>query len=150
MRNLRPGGIVVSHVRSAVFILCLIAIPSVIIAEAHQAVSVRLNKGDIVAMISGEPVTKEAFVADWGQFPIPAPNCLKNIILRMPAVAPDDPARTEKLSVQWALFQRVLAVKRAGRTSVNLALAREPYLKDRSGHLQLEYCNAYISSAPGR
>jgi hypothetical protein len=128
-------------------------------ADVLDTKSITLTTQDIVKVTPGSAVTREQFEEEWGQFevlvpkqsfPIPAPNCRKNVILRMPGVTPNAPSREQQLAARWDVFQAVHALREGKRSQVEFELASGPYLKtDKQGRLRLQYCNAYIR-AQGR
>jgi hypothetical protein len=101
-------------------------------------------------------ISREAFYQDWGQFevripkerfPIPAPHCRKNVILRIPGAPPQTPARADQLERRWNLFQALLALSKNKDARVELPLAHGPYVERGStGERELQYCNAYVAS----
>jgi hypothetical protein len=79
-----------------------------------------ISADDIVSISRSKEMPRSEFDDDWGQFevfipkehfPVAAPNCRKNIILRMPGVSHEDPLRSAKLDARWNLFQSLYAVK---------------------------------------
>jgi len=117
---------------------------------------VSLTGQDIVRIKPKSDITRKAFEANWGQFevlipkerfPVPAPHCRKNVILRMPAVAPGAPGREKELAFRWRTFRSLqdLIQKKAGH--LDLFLAPGPYMSaDQEGRPVLRYCNAYFST----
>ena len=97
---------------------------------------------------------RSAFDFDGGQFqvlipkehfPVPAPNCKKNVIFRMPWVSHEDPLRSAKLDARWDIFQSLYAVKEGKKVSILMYVASGPYMKmKKDGTRVLEYCNAFI------
>jgi hypothetical protein len=122
-----------------------------------REISMMITADDIVSISHPKEISRSEFDKDsWGQFqvlipkgrfPIPAPNCKKNIILRMPGVAPDDASRSAKLDTRWDLFQSLYAVKEGKKESILVYVASGPYLKTKKdGARELEYCNAFIKT----
>ena len=119
-----------------------------------REISTIITADDIVSISQSKDIPRAEFDDDWGQFqvlipkerfPVSAPNCKKNIILRMPGVAPDDPSRSAKLDARWDLFQSLYAVKEGKRESILVYVASGPYMKTKkNGARELEYCNAFI------
>ena len=113
-----------------------------------------LTAGDVSEIRPARGVTREQFLEDWGQFevripkerfPIPAPHCRKDVILRMPAVPPRASARAQQLEYRWNLFQALLALSENKDAKVELPLASGPYIERGSrGARELKYCNAYV------
>ncbi|AMO55517.1 hypothetical protein [Endozoicomonas montiporae] len=72
-------------------------------------------------------------------FPIPAPNCNKNIIIRMPYSNKEDTKR--------ALYEKLLQNK-----AVTVTLEANPYvdvLQEKPLKLQLQYCNVFFRQRDG-
>jgi hypothetical protein len=113
-----------------------------------------LAPGDVAEVRPARGVTREQFFEDWGQFevripkerfPIPAPHCRKDVILRMPAVPPRASARAQQLEYRWNLFQALLALNEEKGAKVELPLASGPYIvRGSTGARELKYCNAYV------
>lgn len=116
---------------------------------------ISLSREDIVRIRPNRDTTQASFDRDWGQFevlvpkerfPIPAPNCRKNVILRMPAVGPDAPDRERRVEWRWTLFRALHDLASGRIEEVETALLPGPYMKtDGSGRPVLEYCNAYFN-----
>jgi len=121
---------------------------------AHQDITVTLIANDITSISLPKEIERSAFDFDGGQFqvlipkehfPVPAPNCEKNVIFRVPWVAHEDPLRSAKLDARWNLFQSLYAVKEGKRESILVYVASGPYMKTKKdGTRELEYCNAFI------
>ncbi len=121
---------------------------------AHHDITVTLTANEIVNISLPKEIERSAFDFDGGQFqilipkerfPIPAPNCNKNVIFRMPGVAHEDPLRSAKLDARWDLFQSLYAVKEGRKESILVYVASGPYMKTKKdGTRELEYCNAFI------
>ena len=111
---------------------------------------------DVIDIRPASDTSQDAFFRDWGQFelripkdrfPIPAPHCRKNIILRVPGVGPRVEDRARKLEQRWNLFEALPALTKSKEGKVELPLARGPYIEsDGAGGRQLQYCNAYIEA----
>jgi len=99
-------------------------------------------------------VPRERFDKDLGQFevripkerfPIPAPNCRSEVILRMPGVVSPSTDKQAELQRRWILFRALVRVQSREQKSERLPLASGPYMTGTSsGKRTLEYCNAYI------
>lgn len=141
--------------------LCIFSLASILgVATIHaqspaRELSVMITAKDIVSISRTKEIPRSEFDDDYyGQFevfvpkdhfPVPAPNCKKNIILRMPGVAPNDPSRSAKLDARWDLFQYLHAVKEGKKESILVYVASGPYMKTKKGGTrELEYCNAFI------
>ena len=121
-----------------------------------------LVKQGLVKLEPGKDKMRAAFDYDGGQFqvlipkelfPFPAPNCKKNIILRMPGTDRDAPGSNKKLEIRWQLFQSLHAVKEGRMASVEVPIEIKhspgiaPYMRlDKQGNPTLEWCNAYINA----
>jgi hypothetical protein len=122
--------------------------------QAASDITVTLTANDITSISLPKEIERSAFDFDGGQFqilipkerfPIPAPNCNKNVIFRMPGVPHEDPSRSAKLDARWDLFQSLHAVKEGKKESVLVYVASGPYMKTKKdGARELEYCNAFI------
>lgn len=73
---------------------------------AHHDITVTLTANEIVNISLPKEIERSAFDFDGGQFqilipkerfPIPAPNCNKNVIFRMPGVAHEDPPKVGQI-----------------------------------------------------
>jgi hypothetical protein len=142
--------------------LCLFSLVSIVAATTIHAqspareISMMISADDIVSISRSKEIPRNEFDDDyWGQFevlipkdrfPVPAPNCKKNIILRMSGVAPKDLSRSAKLNARWDLFQSLHAIKEGRRKEpVEVSIALGPYMKTKKdGSHALEYCNAFF------
>lgn len=125
-------------------------------------VSFTLTQQNIASIDTQKDKNRKAFEADYGQFevyipkgmfPVSAPNCKKNIILRMPGISPDAPGAKKQLELKWQLFQSIHAVIEGRLTSVEVPIEVKhspgiaPYMRlDKQGNPVLEWCNAYINA----
>lgn len=75
-------------------------------------------------------------------FPIQAPNCKSNLILRMPWVPPGT-----DLSLKYQLYQAILAVHSAQSDSVSIVLELNPYVQKTEQGLELTQCNIFFRHA---
>ncbi|KAF5419870.1 MAG: hypothetical protein C5S49_00030 [Candidatus Methanogaster sp.] len=115
-----------------------------------------LTGQDIASIKPNSAITRKSFEEDWGQFeilipknrfPIPAPNCRKNIILRMPAVAPDAPDREKQMEFRWQIFRSLHDLIDNKVEHLEVFIASGPYMSvDKHGKPVLQYCNAYFST----
>jgi hypothetical protein len=137
--------------------VCLvISAPLVHAGATPQPRAITLTAADIASIKPARDTSREALEKRWGQFEvripkqrfaIPAPHCRRNIILRMPAVAPEDPAREQKIATRWQFFQRLVAVIDGHAASIDVPLDSGPYMKvDSKGGPVLEYCNVYVKA----
>jgi hypothetical protein len=138
-----------------------VVIGAVLVALASHATPsepelvLSLTPGDIARIRPGNETPFESFDRDWGQFevlvpkdrfPIPAPNCRRNVILRMPAVDPDASDREHRIEQRWQMFRSLHELTRNHIDGVQTRLARGPYMEiDDDGKPVLEYCNAYFA-----
>jgi len=148
--------------RLFIAVLCFLVSASV----AHAANTVRpknllfkLERKDIAGIEPKRGISRKEFDEGDGQFEvlipkerfiIPAPNCRKNVILRMWGVRSDARDREEQLTFRWQLLQSIYAVARHGLDHVDVAIKIGPAVYqriNRHGQRELEYCNAFI---PGK
>lgn len=138
--------------RSLAFVLSsLLSMPVL----SSEAVSVRLLPNQIAEVQPAQDIGREAFDKELGQFelriatqnfPIAAPYCRDQVILRMPGAPPDDGQREAQLEVRWALFQAFHALARGKTGQIEISIAPGPYLQaDAQGKPQLQACDAYIA-----
>jgi len=129
--------------------------------KAPEAFDYLLKQG-IVKLEPGADKIRAAFDYDGGQFqvlipkemfPIPAPNCKRNVILRMPGTDRNAPGSDRELECRWQLFQSLHAAKEGGIASIEVpievkhSLGFAPYMRlDKQGNPTLEWCNAYIDA----
>lgn len=129
---------------------------------SRMEMSFTLTQQNIASIDTQKDKNRKAFEADYGQFevyipkgmfPVPAPNCKKNIILRMPGTSPDAPSAKQKLELNWQLFQSIHAVIEGKLASVEVSIEVKhspgiaPYMRlDKQGNPVLEWCNAYINA----
>lgn len=142
------------NIRAAVILGMALYVLSAHAKLPHRELVLNLSHEDIARIHPGSETTLESFEKDWGQFevlipkqrfPVPAPNCRKNVILRMPAVAPDAPDHELEIRRRWIMFQSLHNLARNRIESVQTRLAAGPYMKfDDDRQPVLEYCNAYF------
>lgn len=143
--------------RALSFYLSMIlwASPTVAVAnEASTDISFTLTKQHIVSISADKHKTREEFDRAYGQFqvlipkrlfPIAAPNCRKNVILRMPGTGPQAPNAKAMLDAKWELFQSIHAVLDGKAPGVKVFVDSGPYMtRDKRGDRALEWCNAFI------
>jgi hypothetical protein len=137
------------------FVAYIAAVATIHAQSPAREITMIIAADDIVSISRSKEIPRSEFDNDyWGQFevlipkdrfPVPAPNCNKNIILRMPGVAPNDPSRSANLDACWDLFQSLHAVKEGKKESILVYVASGPYMKTKKdGTRELEYCNAFI------
>jgi hypothetical protein len=116
---------------------------------------VNLTSQDLASIAPEHGISREAFDSNWGQFevripkkrfPIPAPNCRKNVILRMPGVPEKAQERDKQLEYRWRQFQSLHALSAGKVDHIEVRIASHPYMNtDKRGRSTLRYCNAYIA-----
>lgn len=122
-----------------------------------------ISRQHIALIEPAKAVDKGKFEQDmWGQFeiripkasfPIAAPNCKKNILLRAPGIDPDKAGAQEKFEARWQLFQAIHDVADGKRASIEVPVEVKhspgfaPYMiLDAHGKPTLEWCNAFIDT----
>lgn len=126
---------------------------------SYREIPFNLTKQNIVSIDPGKDISREEFYDGMGisgqfevlipkkLFPIPAPNCRKNVILRVGSVNQAKLYSNEKLEARWQLFQSLHAVlegKMAG-VEIKIPIGPDQYMKlDKQGNPVLEWCNAGI------
>jgi hypothetical protein len=138
-------------------ILLLVLCIWISVSSASDTV-VNLTRQDLAKITPGQSISREAFDSDWGQFevripkkrfPVPAPNCRKNVILRMPAVPEKAEERDKQLEYRWRQFQSLHELSAGKVDHLEVRIASRPYMKtDQHGRSTLKYCNAYIAPHP--
>jgi hypothetical protein len=129
--------------------------PALTQADAARTRTLLLRAQDIVRLSPDAGATEQALAEQWGQFelrikkagfPIPAPKCQSDIILRVPAVPPNSNRRADKLGARWALFQQIARLRQdpsAEPLSIQLSL-RYYIVRSAHGEPALQYCNAFV------
>lgn len=128
-----------------------------VMAQEAPSIMLHLDKRMILHVLPDPPLDQQALEARWGQFeirlrpqdfPLRAPHCRQNIILRMPGVAPDSADRADKLQQRWSLYQQVLGVRLGRVEAVALPIDTHRYVQRlRSGERILQFCNAFLDFA---
>lgn len=99
-------------------------------------------------LVSVERVTQQQFVANGGQFellikqaefPIPAPQCKSDIILRMPWVAPQ-----YDVSEKYQLYLAIVNLADTQQGRVPVAIELNPYVEKNESGIQLQHCNVFF------
>ena len=121
--------------------------------RSYQPFSVTLTQKDI-SSIKGGNKDREKFENDMGafeiripkqNFPVPAPNCKKEIILRMPGSYAEDSTIKEDIEAKWKIFQDVKQVKAGNYKDLKVTVTPLHYVTDRAdGTMELEYCNVFF------
>jgi hypothetical protein len=102
-------------------------------------------------LLSVERMDHAQFVANGGQFeveikksafPIQAPHCEGNIILRMPWVSAGN-----DLSEKYQLYSALSTLVDSAKGSVSVALELNPYIEKTAEGIQLQYCNVFFRHA---
>ena len=131
--------------------------------KPHSPVWFEVSQQHIALVEPARAVDKGKFEQDmWGQFevripkasfPIPAPNCKKNVLLRAPGIDPDKANAKEKFEARWQLFQAIHDVADGKRASIEVPIEIKhspgfaPYMMlDAQGKPTLEWCNAFIDT----
>lgn len=100
---------------------------------------------------SVERFSQEQFIDNGGQFelklnrtafPISAPNCQDDIVLRMPWV----PSKVD-VRQKYQLYQAILAMFETKQGEVKVAIELNPYVEISSEGLQLQHCNIFFRHA---
>ena len=125
---------------------------------SDSSVVVELAAGGDWHFASTPPSSLEALERAWGQFElrlpargfvVPAPNCRDEIRLRWIGLPPDAPNRRARIEERWKLLERLEALRAPAsaaapeRVPLDLRYYTRP---GRDGRLQLQYCNAFVSS----
>lgn len=129
--------------------------------EVSESFAYNLKHG-LLKRVPGKDLVRQAFDYNGGQFevqipkasfPIPAPNCKTNVLLRAPGVNPDKANAQEKLEARWQLFQAIHDVADGKRASIEVPVEVKhspgfaPYMiLDAHGKPTLEWCNAFIDT----
>tara|TARA_R110000868_G_scaffold17428_2_gene76574 strand:+ start:831 stop:1337 length:507 start_codon:yes stop_codon:yes gene_type:complete len=99
-------------------------------------------------LLSVERVSQQQFVANGGQFeliikqtdfPIPAPQCKSDIILRMPWVAPQ-----HDVSEKYQLYLAIVNLADTQQGRVPVAIELNPYVEINKDGIQLQHCNVFF------
>ena len=99
-------------------------------------------------LLSVERVSQQQFVANGGQFellinkaefPIPAPQCKSDIILRMPWVAPQ-----HDVSEKYQLYLAIVNLADTQQGRVPVAIELNPYIEKNEDGIQLQHCNVFF------
>ena len=102
-------------------------------------------------LLQVERYTLQEFEQNGGQFevllkksafPIQAPNCNSNLILRMPWVPPD-----VDLTLKYQLYQSILAVYLGHSEQVSVVLELNPYVQESQQGIELTQCNIFFRHA---
>jgi hypothetical protein len=75
-------------------------------------------------------------------FPIHAPNCNSNLILRMPWVPPGN-----DLTTKYQIYKAILAVHLAQAGKVSVVLELNPYVQQTDLGIELSQCNIFFRHA---
>ena len=82
------------------------------------------------------------------KFPIDAPNCNKNIILRMPSTSAAKDVKPYE--GREALFNKILEVKKGTIKSLDVVIELNPYINILNANppdIQLQYCNVFFRTS---
>jgi len=86
------------------------------------------------------------------RFPVPAPRCRGDLILRMPWTPPDVPDAAAKIAAKQQLLARIRALAEAPGEVVTVVLELNPYVEVVSRdplRIQLTQCNVFFRQALG-
>ncbi|WP_081429952.1 hypothetical protein [Paraglaciecola sp. T6c] len=109
---------------------------------------------DIENVVQVERYTVQEFEQNGGQFevllkksafPIQAPNCNSNLILRMPWV----PSSVD-LTLKYQLYKSILAVSLGQTEHVSVVVELNPYVQETEQGLELTQCNLFFRHANSR
>ena len=131
--------------------------------KPHSALWFEMSQQHIVLVEPAKAVERNKFEQDmWGQFevlvpkasfPIPAPNCKKNVIVRAVGIDPDGRDSARLFEARWQLFQAIHEVVEGKRPSIEVPVEVKhspgfaPYMiLDAQGKPTLEWCNAFIDT----
>jgi Fe-S cluster assembly scaffold protein SufB len=116
--------------------------------KPYYHMSYVLNAQNIVSV---EQLTKQEFMQNGGQFevridksafPIPAPNCQSELILRMPWVPPN-----QDLSKKYQLYQGINAVRTHQAENLEIVVELNPYVQVTEQGITLTQCNLFFRHA---
>lgn len=102
-------------------------------------------------LMSLDHFTTQQFIENGGQFelsvnrsafPVSAPHCHGDIIVRMPWVP-----STVDVSKKYQLYQKILAIADSKQGEINLAIELNPYVEKTNEGLQLQHCNVFFRHA---
>jgi hypothetical protein len=105
------------------------------------------------ALVSLEKLSKNEFIASGGQFevllskrhfPVSAPKCKTNIILRMPWTE-----STSHIDEKYELYARIRNIVEAKEGSVSIVIELNPYVRLNGSELELTNCNVFFRHARG-
>jgi len=109
-----------------------------------------LNETNLVSI---DNLTEEEFIRSGGQFeviikkssfPIPAPNCKSNIILRMPWSE-----EKETLREKYNLYKNIELTK-TNKSSLSVSIELNPYITKINAKISLTNCNVFFRTANSR
>lgn len=126
--------------------------PAAPAAEPKQeTIQIKLSAADIVAVGPDKSVSRKQFDEQSGEigivvrhdkFPLPAPNCKHDVMVRLPEL--DKGNTATELNKRWAMFQQIRASLEKTKP-LELTLITKPYLKpNAAGKYELPYCSAYF------
>lgn len=111
-----------------------------------------ITRGELVAL---DQLSRSAFFRDGGQFevrlrqsgfPVPAPACESDIILRMPWTG----SGRDKVARKYELYRELAALAEGRRPApVRVVIELNPYVRQRDSGYQLTQCNAFFRHADG-
>lgn len=86
------------------------------------------------------------------KFPIPAPKCRSDIILRMPWTDPRVEDASRKVEEKRKLFDAIMALKAGGTQSISIMVDLAPYVREVAHdplQLELTQCNIFFAERSG-
>jgi hypothetical protein len=117
----------------------------------QETMQVKLAAADIVAVGPDKSMSRKQFDEAFGEigivvrrdkFPLPAPNCKHDVMVRLPEL--DKGNAAAELNRRWATFQQIQASLDKSKP-LELTLITKPYLKpNAAGKYELSYCSAYF------
>jgi hypothetical protein len=104
-------------------------------------------------------INKDSFKLDGGQFeitlnstqfPITAPNCRSELILRMPWTDNSLPNADQLINEKFRIYQLILDLKNNDKApALKVSIELNPYVKVENGNYLLTQCNIFFRSAKG-
>jgi hypothetical protein len=152
-----------------IFTLIGITVTGVCKAESSNVITSTTNNRDYHHLkytlskeniISVDLLTKEQFVLRRGQFevllkkaefPIDAPYCKSDLILRMPGTDPDYVDSKMFVEEKFDIYNAIRNIQQSEKnSSKDIYVELNPYVKIKNGEFQLTQCNIFFRQAYGR
>ncbi len=85
------------------------------------------------------------------QFPVPAPNCHSELILRMPWTDANTHSASDAIEQKLDLYRRIKRLAATGDGVVRVSIELNPYVSRSTNAvgLELDFCNIYFRTAHG-